>query len=841
MAAPISNSRSPQVELGRIFYISESDGNKSQGIDRLEVLIGVNMISEQRPQAALTLRAEEDRFPLISCIMPTYGRPDFVNESIAMFLSQDYPRKELLILNDCPEQIFECEIPGIEVFNFERRFNSLGEKRNMAIELSRGELIAIWDDDDVYLPWRLSFSLHEMCRLGLEFYRPESFWAYWGSEPLHENRSVPGWVSHGFVTFTKSLWKQVGGYPSRSLNEDSGFFDNIHQHLGQEFITSSIGESDRLFVLRGKSKYKHLSISGGMNPLDLTPGQYRLKPAPIADQELQNHVDELIQIHLRHKADQDVPKALISVCIAIKNRSRLSVGQDLLELFPRCVRALAKAAEQFKTQGDLELVVVDFQSDDWPLEDWLSREAGPLKIKVIKLEDRFSRGKGLNAAVQASTSDRVFLCDADMLVEPDAIQRAIEVIDSGRAWFPTYQCLDRAGAPQFWQDLSHGMSAFHRKLFEQAGQVPEFESWGGEDDLFHESLARLVPIVRERSPFLQHQWHPESSRHEHYANPRQSDFLRHRAESEQSSCSDGKPLRRFLAIHPYWCGEVHFYAQQRMARSGIDYGSYDLDAERLILNWDRWKPETLRWDDQSRSYRDPERGFELIEIFEEDFGDNEIIETQSPLVAVIGLHSSGSSCLAGVLHHLGLFFGNDCRGYYGSDPERLCGFESARLIAIMEQAMAFPGATAPKDDKKLIAHMHAFIRSLCAEAANLNTIPAVKYPLLCQAGPVLAKLPFADQRLIHIDRPLEDSIRSLQSREAGRFDPDVIAAHQTWLESGKRVLFDQAKQVLTVPYYSLLKDPDSEIKRIIDFLGINPSDGELSRASAYVNPVLRSV
>ncbi len=38
----------------------------------------------------------------VSCIMPTYGRPDFVAQSVAMFLAQDYAEKELIILNDCP-------------------------------------------------------------------------------------------------------------------------------------------------------------------------------------------------------------------------------------------------------------------------------------------------------------------------------------------------------------------------------------------------------------------------------------------------------------------------------------------------------------------------------------------------------------------------------------------------------------------------------------------------------------------------------------------------------------------------------------------------------------------
>ena len=38
-------------------------------------------------------------FLLVSCIMPTYNRRQFVSQAIKYFLRQDYARKELIILN----------------------------------------------------------------------------------------------------------------------------------------------------------------------------------------------------------------------------------------------------------------------------------------------------------------------------------------------------------------------------------------------------------------------------------------------------------------------------------------------------------------------------------------------------------------------------------------------------------------------------------------------------------------------------------------------------------------------------------------------------------------------
>ena len=82
--------------------------------------------------------------PLVSCIMPTFGRPDYVAESISMFLAQDYPAKELIILNDCCGQTLLGKFPGVRIINATSRWATLGEKRNAAIELASGEFIAVW-------------------------------------------------------------------------------------------------------------------------------------------------------------------------------------------------------------------------------------------------------------------------------------------------------------------------------------------------------------------------------------------------------------------------------------------------------------------------------------------------------------------------------------------------------------------------------------------------------------------------------------------------------------------------------------------------------------------------
>ncbi|MGN6532847.1 MAG: glycosyltransferase [Ginsengibacter sp.] len=95
---------------------------------------------------------------MISCIMPTYNRRQFVPNAIRYFLRQDYENKELIIIDD-GEDVIKDLVPlhaDIRYFRLDNKI-SLGAKLNIACEYARGNIIANWDDDDWYASWRLSY------------------------------------------------------------------------------------------------------------------------------------------------------------------------------------------------------------------------------------------------------------------------------------------------------------------------------------------------------------------------------------------------------------------------------------------------------------------------------------------------------------------------------------------------------------------------------------------------------------------------------------------------------------------------------------------------------------
>jgi len=82
--------------------------------------------------------------------MPTANRAAFIPGALDCFLSQDYPDRELIILDDGEQVVPRGLIPDDERIRYFRTApkETTGNKRNACCELSRGEVICHWDDDD---------------------------------------------------------------------------------------------------------------------------------------------------------------------------------------------------------------------------------------------------------------------------------------------------------------------------------------------------------------------------------------------------------------------------------------------------------------------------------------------------------------------------------------------------------------------------------------------------------------------------------------------------------------------------------------------------------------------
>jgi glycosyltransferase involved in cell wall biosynthesis len=111
------------------------------------------------------------KYPKVSCYCATYGRPLILEEAIYSFLQQDYKgEKELIILNDYADHILEYNHPEIKIYNIPTQITPLGKKFNETVKLTTGEIIFPWEDDDIYLPHRISYTVNQMLLSGLPIF-----------------------------------------------------------------------------------------------------------------------------------------------------------------------------------------------------------------------------------------------------------------------------------------------------------------------------------------------------------------------------------------------------------------------------------------------------------------------------------------------------------------------------------------------------------------------------------------------------------------------------------------------------------------------------------------------
>lgn len=237
-------------------------------------------------------------------------------------------------------------------------------------------------------------------------------------------------------------------------------------------------------------------------------------------QNLERKYEELIQNKWNGKK--------ISFCIAVKNRSVVNVQWNgvtknktfvpsyknkpvnfQLSLLKNFVASIVDACP--KGIG-VEIVIVDFNSTDDPPENWIYKiekaDNKNIDIVLVKSEESFSRGRGLNIASEKATGDVVFFTDADMLISKEFIIQCFEIaFDNQKPFFPICYSYYTPFHQEGWiRSEGWGNLVIPRSYLSKISWW-EKNSWGSEDNHMKEQLEG--EFVREQGVCLYHQWHPE--------------------------------------------------------------------------------------------------------------------------------------------------------------------------------------------------------------------------------------------------------------------------------------------------------------------------------------------
>lgn len=156
--------------------------------------------------------------------MPTADRPRRAQQAIDDFLQQDYPERELIILDDGEPPITIPNDPRIQLVRQHER-KILGWKREALVQLARGDVLVAWDDDDWHGPRRISVQVAAI-RDGKEASVFGGIRSYEEATATFWETPVANWLAPGTLAFTRK-YHNLGAYPNVDVGADSRFV-NAH-------------------------------------------------------------------------------------------------------------------------------------------------------------------------------------------------------------------------------------------------------------------------------------------------------------------------------------------------------------------------------------------------------------------------------------------------------------------------------------------------------------------------------------------------------------------------------------------------------------------------------------
>jgi glycosyltransferase involved in cell wall biosynthesis len=342
--------------------------------------------------------------------MPTANRRAFVPHAIQYFLRQDYPRRELVILDSGEDGIADLipTDPRIRYLRDTRRW-TLGAKRNALCEEAQGDLIIHWDDDDWHAPNRLRYQIEALRQTDAEvsglrqmlFYDCISSQTWLYDYPAAQRP----WLAGGSLLYWKELWRKAP-FPDAAVGEDTRFVR--HPSI------------KRLFALPDYRFYVALIHPGNTSP-KIRRGAY-WSPWPddikaIAGTDLDSACQETPQVQpvkevsaMRPNTESTPTYAILMVVHNARAMTQVTTLQTL----------------RYCAGQDARLIVADNASSDG-VETWLDLLAARGDVDLIRNPINQGHGPALEQARQATRSSYLVTLDSDAFpLAPDWLTRLRE-------------------------------------------------------------------------------------------------------------------------------------------------------------------------------------------------------------------------------------------------------------------------------------------------------------------------------------------------------------------------------------------------------------------------------
>ncbi len=195
-----------------------------------------------------------------------------------------------------------------------------------------------------------------------------------------------------------------------------------------------------------------------------------------------------------------------------------------------------------------------------------------------------------------------------------------------------------------------------------------------------------------------------------------------------------------------------------------------------------------------------------------------------PIIVVLGPFGGGTSAVAKVLHHLGVYMGTDFDWAYREPHDT---WEESGLSRLCRRAFSEPGGELQMDAGSLVSKLSTWADDHRRAARIAGSRPGVKHPMLCVAvdfireawGPIVP---------VVVDRPYEKAVASLN--RLGWWQDEQVRAEATAHLIAARDRALAGAVTVRVDFEALRATPADVIRRLADDLHLNASDAQVEAA-----------
>lgn len=416
-----------------------SDEHYHAWIDRFD------SFDDAKRAAVRTLVDALPKKPLISIVVPTYNSDEkLLREMIASVTAQLYPHWELCIADDAsPDPRVTSVLAEAAASDSRIRFTvrstngHISEASNSALELARGEYVALLDHDDILPEHALAMvaryiHIHPQGRM---FYSDEDKLTLEGTRTAPYFK--PDWNPQ--LILSQNLFSHLGVYETALVRQAGGFRKGFEGSQDQDLMLRCLEIAGDDSVIHIPHILYHWRIMPGSTAQSGSEKPY----AHIA--RVRSIEEHLSRSGIKATIEQPFGDAgPVRVRYALPNPApRVSIiipTRDGLDLLRQCIESV-----KLKTNyPNYEIIVVDNGSVKPETLDYLSAIAAQPNVQVLRDDSPFNFSALNNRAAAQATGDYVCLLNNDIeVITPDWLDEMVSLAAQpstgavgARLWYP---------------------------------------------------------------------------------------------------------------------------------------------------------------------------------------------------------------------------------------------------------------------------------------------------------------------------------------------------------------------------------------------------------------------